>query len=89
MMARTQITLPPDEHRAARRRAAEQNISLAEYVRRLVHEDLVGQDRPKADISEIFGIGHSGGSDIARFKERYLGEAAEADYQEKTRSRDG
>lgn len=89
MTTRTQITLPPDEHRAARRRAAEQHISLAEYVRRLVHEDLVGQDRPKADISEIFGIGHSGGSDIARFKDQYLGEAVETDYLEKTRSRRG
>ncbi len=78
MMARTQITLPPDEHRAARRRAAEQGISLAEYVRRLVHEDLAGQDRPKADISVIFGIGDSGGSDVANHLHEYVGEAVDA-----------
>lgn len=81
MTQRTQITLPPDEHRAARRRAAEQGISLAEYVRRLVHEDLsdVGST-PKADISQIFGLGNSGGSNVAKHKQRYLDEAVEADF---------
>jgi hypothetical protein len=38
---------------------------------------------PKRDISEIFGIGASGGSNIARHKERYLDEAAWSEYQRK------
>lgn len=88
MTQRTQITLPADEHRAARRRAAEQGISLAEYVRRLVHEDLSPrQAQPEADISELFGIGDSGGSNIAKHKQRYLDEAAEADYLKTKRDR--
>ena len=75
MMARTQITLDPEDHRQARRRAAEQGISLAEYVRRLVHEDLSGDAPPKADVSILFGLGDSGGSDIANHKDAYVGEA--------------
>jgi hypothetical protein len=79
MTQRTQITLPADEHRAARRRAAEQGISLAEYVRRLVHEDLTeAGSKPKADISVIFGLGDSGGSNVAKLKHEYVGEAVDA-----------
>jgi hypothetical protein len=88
MTQRTQITLPPDEHRAARRRAAQQGISLAEYVRRLVHEDLTGAGtKPKADISAIFGLGDSGGSNVARHKDEYLADAIEADYVKTKRDR--
>lgn len=86
MTQRTQITLPPDEHRAARRRAAEQGISLAEYVRRLVHEDLAEvEQRPKADISEIFGIGNSGGSNVAKHKDEYVAEAIYAHLEQRRR----
>ena len=86
MTQRTQIILPADEHRAARRRAAEQGISLAEYIRRLVHEDLtVGESRPKADISEIFGIANSGGSDVAKHKDAYLAEAIAAHLEQRRR----
>ena len=88
MTQRTQITLPPDDHRAARRRAAEQGISLAEYVRRLVHQDLsAGGTKPKADISTIFGLGNSGGSNVAKYKDEYLDEAVEADYLKTKRDR--
>jgi hypothetical protein len=76
MTQRTQITLPTDEHRAARRRAAEQGISLAEYVRRLVHDDLTeAGTKPKSDISAIFGIGNSGGSNVAEHKDEYVADA--------------
>jgi hypothetical protein len=84
MMVRTQIALDTEDHRRAKRRAAERNISLAEYVREVVHRDLGGEERPKADISEIFGLGSSGGSDIATHKDRYIGEAVEAEYLRKT-----
>ncbi|OGO51782.1 MAG: hypothetical protein A2Z32_03170 [Chloroflexi bacterium RBG_16_69_14] len=78
MMARTQISLPPENHRRARRRAAELGISLAEYIRRLVERDLGEATAPSADISVIFGLGDSGGSDVATHKHDYVGEAVDA-----------
>jgi len=80
MMARTQITLDPENHRRARRRAAELGISLAEYLRRLVARDIAPR-MPRMDPSGIFDLGDSGGSDIARFKETYLGKAVSAGRQ--------
>lgn len=78
MMSRTQISLDPEEHRLARRRAAEQGISLAAYIRRLVRDDLIEPVRKKADISVLFDLGDSGGSDIATHKDQYIGEALDA-----------
>jgi len=74
MMARTQITLDSELQRRARKRAAEIGISLAEYVRNLVARDLSTPDR-RADPSAIFDLGDSGGSDVARDKDRMIGEA--------------
>jgi hypothetical protein len=84
MMVRTQIALDSEDHRRAKRRAAELNVSLAEYVRRAVRRDLGGEERPKADISAIFDLGSSGGSDIAKHKDKYLGEAAWHEHLRKT-----
>jgi hypothetical protein len=78
MMSRTQITLSAEKHRLARRRAADLGISLAEYIRRLVDDDLSSAIPPKADISVIFGLGDSGGSDVANHKDEYVGEAIAA-----------
>lgn len=80
MAQRTQITLDPEIHRLARRRAADRGLSLAEYVRRLVARDL---ERPlaAADRSLVFDLGDSGGSDVARLKDEYVGEAVDADWQ--------
>lgn len=61
---RTQITLSPEQHVRARRRATALGISMAEYVRRLVDEDL-DAPRPRADLAPIVGLFASGGSDIA------------------------
>ena len=72
MMARTQLSLPLEQHRKARRRAEELGISLAEYVRRLVEADLKDLARP-VDVSAIFDLGRSGGSDIAQHKDEYVG----------------
>jgi len=74
---RTQIALDDAQHSAAKTKAAELGITLAEYIRRLVDRDLRG---PQAapDISEIIGIGASGGSDIARDKDRVLAETLAA-----------
>ncbi len=79
MAQRTQITLDTEDHRRARRRATELGVSLAEYLRRLVRADL-GDQPGRADISAIFGLGDSGGSDIERHKHEYIGDAVEAEH---------
>jgi hypothetical protein len=80
MMERTQISLPAEDLSRARARASALGISLAEYIRRLLARDL---DRPTAtaDISSIFGLFDSGGSDVSRFKDQYIAEALEAEYR--------
>ena len=78
MMARVQVSLTPEEHRRARARAAELGVSFAEYVRRLVARDL-GEERRSGDVGGLFDLGDSGGSDVAKDKHRYVGEAVEAE----------
>ena len=74
MMVRTQITLDADAHRRAKRRAAELNISLAEYFRQVLDHDL--GEQPKGDISAIFNLSASGASDVSSNINKYLDEAA-------------
>jgi hypothetical protein len=83
MMVRTQIALDSEDHRRAKRRAAEQDVSLAEYLRTLVRRDLRSDESPPADIGAIFGLGDSGDSDIAAHKDDYLGDAVEAQHLRK------
>lgn len=80
MTSRTQIYLPDEEHRKARIRAAEQGISLSEYIRRLVRRDLAAtMAGTRATIAEIFGLGTPGEpTDVGRDKDRLVGEAIEA-----------
>jgi hypothetical protein len=49
-------------------------ISFAEYVRRVITDDLSGRE-PKSTIGELAGIGNSGASDVATNKDDYLVEA--------------
>ena len=74
MMVRTQITLDSETQKRARRRASEMGVSFAEYVRQVIARDL-GRPETKADISCIFNLGSSGGSNIARNKEAMVAEA--------------
>ena len=74
---RTQIDLGPEQHALAKRKAVDLGISMAEYIRRLVEQDLA-QPRPNSDISAIFGIGDSGGSDIAVDRKAATAEAIAA-----------
>jgi hypothetical protein len=75
MNARTQITMDPETQRRAQAKAAELGISFAEYVRRLVSADL-GEPKRKADISILFDLVDEGRpTDIARDKDKMLGEA--------------
>jgi len=83
MNARTQITMDPEMQRRAHAKAAELGISFAEYVRRLVAQDL-GEGRPKPDISVIFDLGASAKpTDIARDKDKLIGDAVWANYLRK------
>lgn len=81
-MQRTQISLPAEELKRGKARATVLGISLAEYFRRLLTQDLAA-DGPPVDVSMIFDLGDSGGSDITRFKDEYIGEAVEAEYERK------
>ena len=77
MMVRTQIMLDAEDHKRAKRRAQELGVSLAEYVRRVVADDLGAATAP-ADRGAIIGLFDSGGSDVARHKTEYLIDALEA-----------
>jgi len=84
MNARTQITMDPELQRRAHAKAAELGISFAEYVRRLVADD-VGDQKRKADISVLFDLGASAEpTNIARDKDKMLGDAVWEEYLRKT-----
>lgn len=75
MNIRTQVTLDPETQRRAHARAAELKISFAEYVRRLLVNDL-GEPNRKVDISALFDLADSGPeTDIARNKDEMIAEA--------------
>jgi hypothetical protein len=84
MNARTQITIDPEVQRRAHARAAELKISFAEYVRRLLLQDL-GEPKPKASISVVFDLVDEGPmTNIARDKDKMI---TEAFWEEHSRSR--
>jgi hypothetical protein len=78
MKARLQISMPRDLKRRAQSKAA--------HVRRLIAQDL-GPRKPrrKADISMLFNLCDSGEpTDIARDKDKILGEAVGEEHLRKT-----
>jgi hypothetical protein len=84
MNSRTQITMAPDLQRRAHAKAADLGISFAEYVRRLVTNDL-GEPKRKVDVSVVFDLVDEGPpTDIARDKGKMIGEAVWAEYLRKT-----
>ena len=78
MMSRTQITLDPEIHRRAGRKATELGLSFAEYIRRLVARDLEGPSTP-VDPSFVFGLGSSAVAVVIPHKDTMIGEAAAAE----------
>jgi hypothetical protein len=74
MMVRTQISLENELQRRARRRAGEIGISFAEYVRRLVEDDLT-HPQSAANVAEVFDLGSSRASDIAQDKDSMIANA--------------
>jgi hypothetical protein len=84
MNARTQITLDVETQRRAHAKAAELGISFAEYVRRLLAQDL-GQPRRKISISAVFDLVDEGpATNIARDKDKMIAEAVWREHLEKT-----
>jgi hypothetical protein len=80
MNVRTQITLDPELQRRAQVKAAELGISFAEYMRRLVAQDL-GAPKPKVDISIVFDLIDEGPpTDISRDKDKMIGDALWEEY---------
>lgn len=67
-----QVTLERQQHARAAEKASQLGVSLAEYIRGLVAADLDRDEAVDGDISEIFGIGDSGGADVATHKDAYL-----------------
>ena len=84
MMVRTQISLENELQRRARQRASESGVSFAEYVRRLVARDLTRPEM-QADVTQVFDLGFSGASDVARNKDSMLAEAFGASSPKKRR----
>ena len=78
---RTMIVLPDHHHADAKRKAANDGISLSEYIRRLVARDLEGT--PAGDPEAIFGLFDSGGSRIADGKQAMISEAIDRQYAAK------
>jgi hypothetical protein len=73
--------------RRAQAKAAELGISFAEYVRRVVAQDL-GEAKPKADISIFFDLIDEGPpTNIARDKDKFLAEAVWKEHLRKTGQR--
>jgi hypothetical protein len=71
MTSRTQVTLDAEMQRRVRDRARELGISFAEYVRRLVERDL-GEPGTAVSPKAVFNLGSSGGSDVARDKDKMI-----------------
>jgi hypothetical protein len=81
MNARTQITMDPELQRRAQAKAAELGISFAEYIRRLVADDLGEPKKAKPDISVLFDLVDEGPpTNIARDKDKMVGEAVWEEY---------
>lgn len=87
MNARTQITIDPEMQRRAHAKAAALGISFAEYVRRLVAQDL-GDAGRKGDVSLVFDLVDEGPrTNIARDKDKMVGEAVWKEHQRKVRGK--
>ena len=80
---RTQIALEPEQHAGVKRKAADLGISMAEYIRQLIERDLAAP-KPQADISVIFALGDSGGSDIATERHTAVADAVEANWAQRS-----
>jgi hypothetical protein len=82
-MTRTVISIERDLYERARARAEELGVSFAEFVRQVLTEKL-GEAKPRVDPSFIFNLGTGPPTDIARDKDKLIGEAVWAEYLRET-----
>lgn len=88
MPSRTQITIEPELHRRAVAKAEQLGVSFAEYVRRTLQRDLGDEPTPEFDITQMFGLFDGGEvTDIARDKDKMVGEAVWQEHLRKTAPR--
>jgi hypothetical protein len=78
------IVLPDHHHAEAKRKAASEGISMSEYIRRLVADDL-DRGRSAGDPSALFGLFDSGGSRIADGKQAMISEAIDKQFAARRR----
>jgi hypothetical protein len=84
MSPRTQITIDPEMQRRAHAKAAALGISFAEYVRRLLAQDL-GEAKRKVDVSLVFDLVDEGPeTNVALDKDKMVGEAVWKEHRRKT-----
>lgn len=84
MNVRTQITIDPELQRLAHAKADELGISFAEYVRRLLAQDLE-RTRRQVRISAAFDLVDEGPpTNIARDKDEMIAEAVWQEHLRKT-----
>jgi hypothetical protein len=86
MNVRVEISIDDETRRRAEARAAEQGISFDDYVRQAISR-LLGPVPPakRNDITAVFDLVTDGpATDIARDKDKMVGEAAWHDYSRKT-----
>jgi antitoxin component of RelBE/YafQ-DinJ toxin-antitoxin module len=82
MSVRTQITIDSETQNRAQAKAAELGISFAEYVRRLLAQDLSA--RRKVHISAMFDLVDEGSpTNIAQDKDRMVAEAVWKEFSRK------
>jgi hypothetical protein len=85
MTSRIQITMEPELQRHLKQRSSAKGVSIAEYVRHLIVRDK-GPPVPKPDPSIIFDLVNDGEpTNIARDKDRMIGEAVWDEHLRKTR----
>lgn len=81
--------MPPEMQRRASTKAAELGISFAEYVRRLVAQD-IGEPKRKTDISILFDLIDEGPpTNVARDKDKMIGQAVWNEHLRKTGRKPG
>jgi hypothetical protein len=78
-MVRTQVYFSEEQHRALRRAAKREGISMTALLRRMVERELLGRatkpDYSQDAIMAIVGLGRSGRSDISENHDEALDEA--------------
>ena len=78
-MVRTQVYLTAKQHRALKREAARQGISMTELLRRLIDSQLSGRQGTrsfsKEAVMSFVGLGSSGQTDVSERHDAALDEA--------------